>query len=51
MLGHAQASTTERYSHLAPDPVKTANEMIGQRIAAAMRGESAEVVELNGTKR
>ena len=51
MLGHAQASTTERYSHLAPDPVKTANEMIGQRIAAAMRGESGEVVELNGTKR
>ena len=51
MLGHAQASTTERYSHLAPDPVKTANEVIGQRIAAAMRGESGEVVELNGTKR
>ena len=46
MLGHAQASTTERYSHLAADPVKAANEMIGERIAAAMRGDDAEVVDL-----
>jgi integrase len=48
LLGHSQASTTERYSHLAPDPVKAANEMIGERIAAAMTGgsEGAEVVEL-----
>lgn len=47
LLGHAQASTTERYSHLAPDPVKAANEMIGARIAAAMEtGGSGEVVEL-----
>jgi integrase len=47
MLGHAQASTTERYSHLAPDPVKAANEMIGERIAAAMTGssEGSEVVK------
>jgi integrase len=48
LLGHAQVSTTERYSHLAPDPVKAANEMIGERIAAAMSNGSdgTEVVEL-----
>ena len=46
LLGHHQISTTERYSHLAPNPVKAANEMIGERIAAAMQGESGEVVEL-----
>ena len=46
MLGHTKASTTERYSHLAADPIKAANEMIGQRIAAAMRGDDAEVVDL-----
>ncbi|MDP6787465.1 MAG: site-specific integrase [Rhodospirillales bacterium] len=46
LLGHRHTSTTERYSHLAPDPLKAANEMIGERIAAAMQGESGEVVEL-----
>ncbi|MBT8005330.1 MAG: tyrosine-type recombinase/integrase [Rhodospirillales bacterium] len=45
LLGHTQASTTERYSHLAPDPLKAANEMIGERIAAAMLGENGEVIE------
>lgn len=47
LLGHTQTSTTERYSHLAPDPVKAANEMIGERISAAMSSSSddAEVVD------
>ena len=39
LLGHTQAATTQRYAHLAADPVKAANEAIGQRIAAAMRGD------------
>ncbi len=50
LLGHTKTVTTERYSHLAADPVRAANEAIGQRIAAAMKGEDAEVVELPNRK-
>ncbi len=46
LLGHTQAATTERYAHLAADPLKAANEAIGQRIAAVMKGKGAKVVEL-----
>ena len=46
LLGHTQAATTERYAHLADDPLRAANEAIGQQIAAAMRGEAGEVVSL-----
>ena len=47
LLGHTQPSTTARYAHLATDPVKRANELIGQRIADAMRGadDAGEIVE------
>lgn len=42
MLGHTQAATTQRYAHLAADPVKEATDKIGETIAAALRGgESA----------
>ena len=51
LLGHTQPATTARYAHLAADPLKQAADMIGKRIAAAVRGESGEVVELNGAKR
>ena len=54
LLGHASAVTTERYAHLAADPVRAANEAIGQRIAAAMKGDAengAEVVILGETAR
>ncbi len=46
LLGHTQAATTERYAHLADDPVRAASETIGQRIDAAMKGEAtgADVV-------
>lgn len=36
LLGHTQPQTTARYAHLAADPVKAANEAVGERIAAAM---------------
>ena len=36
LLGHTQAQTTKRYSHLAADPLKAAAELVGARIAAAM---------------
>ena len=51
MLGHSRAETTERYAHLAPDPLKTAVERVGAEIAAAMKGKQAEVVELPRRKR
>jgi integrase len=40
LLGHSQASTTQRYAHLDADPLRRASEQIAGRIAAAM-GESA----------
>jgi integrase len=38
LLGHTQASTTARYSHLADDPIRRAADAIGETIAAAMIG-------------
>ncbi|WP_256868508.1 tyrosine-type recombinase/integrase [Candidatus Entotheonella palauensis] len=38
MLGHTQAATTQRYAHLAADPVKEATDKIGETIAAALQG-------------
>ncbi len=49
VLGHRQASTTERYSHLAPDPVRAVADRNAQRIAAMLgmaTEDSAEVIEL-----
>lgn len=50
LLGHTQTSTTARYAHLADDPLRQANDMIGEHIAAAMRGGSAKVVEIKTAK-
>ncbi len=36
LLGHTQVATTERYSHLADDPVRKVNEVIGATLQAAM---------------
>jgi len=49
LLGHRQASTTERYAHLADHPVLHAADRTAKKIAAAMTGASAEIVPL--TKR
>jgi integrase len=46
MLGHTQAQTTQRYAHLAADPVKAAAAAVSGKIAAAMRGEKGSVVPL-----
>jgi integrase len=35
LLGHAQSATTERYAHLAADPVRLVGEQTGQRLAGA----------------
>ena len=39
LLGHTQASTTQRYAHLDNDPLRRASEHIGNRIAAALDGK------------
>jgi integrase len=46
MLGHTQQATTQRYAHLASDPVKAAAAAVAERIAAAMSGSAAKVVAL-----
>ncbi len=46
VLGHRSSKTTERYAHLADDPVRTTAEIIGQRIAKALDGQTAEVLPL-----
>ncbi len=38
LLGHTVPTTTARYAHVASDPVREAAELIGQRIANAMKG-------------
>jgi integrase len=37
LLGHTQAATTQRYAHLAADPVKAAAEDVAGRISEAMK--------------
>lgn len=46
LLGHTQAATTQRYAHLADNPIRDANEKIGQRLAAAM-SRPLDVIESN----
>jgi site-specific recombinase XerD len=38
LLGHAQAATTARYAHLASDPLQQAADLIGDKLAAALKG-------------
>ena len=48
LLGHAQASTTQRYAHLDADPLRRASNAIGATLAAAMGGKPlGEVVPLS----
>jgi integrase len=42
MLGHTQAATTNRYAHLASDPVKAAAATVAGKMAAAMAGGSSK---------
>jgi integrase len=47
LLGHTQQRTTQRYAHLADDPVREAAEKIGNVIAGARAGKAgAPVVSL-----
>ncbi len=51
LLGHSQIATTERYAHLADDPIRKANEQIGDHIWAVMSGKpKAEVVAIGAQR-
>jgi integrase len=41
ILGHTQASTTQRYTHFADDPLRAAADRISSEIAAALSGAAA----------
>jgi integrase len=40
LLGHSQASTTERYAHLAANPMREAADRVSGRLAAMMAGKT-----------
>ena len=42
LLGHREAQTTLRYSHLSADPLRHASDTIGAAIAAAMKGNTGQ---------
>ncbi|MBF0615176.1 MAG: tyrosine-type recombinase/integrase [Magnetococcales bacterium] len=44
LLGHSQASTTQRYAHLSADPLKMAADQISSTIAAALQGGNQAAV-------
>ena len=46
LLGHSQAATTQRYAHLANDPVSQAAGRVGSAVAAALDGDFGELVRL-----
>jgi integrase len=46
LLGHRQSSTTERYSHLAPDPARAVADRTGERLRAMLDGLSGDVVPM-----
>jgi integrase len=47
LLGHTQARTTQRYAHLADDPLREAADKVGKVIAGAGQG-GAKVVSIKG---
>src|SRR5262249_31190638 len=47
LLGHTQSRTTQRYAHVADDPLKEAADRIGNAIAGTGKGGAA-VVKIHG---
>jgi integrase len=52
MLGHTQAQTTQRYAHLAADPVKSGVASVARQLEAAMEGRktSAKISDISGAR-
>ncbi len=51
LLGHSNTAMTARYAHLSSDPLKAAADRISGKIAAAMNGESGEVVPIGAGRK
>jgi integrase len=53
VLGHSQAATTARYSHLELDPVRNVADRTARKIASALKGAAAggKVVEIGKRRR
>jgi integrase len=52
ILGHKRPQTTEKYAHLALDPVRAAAEQTAQRLAGALNGRQAgKLVQMRGRLR
>jgi integrase len=51
ILGHRNASTTQRYAHLSDDPVRAAADRISSRIDASLGGTAGDVVRLPRRRR
>ncbi len=53
ILGHREVCTTQRYAHLADNPVRAATDLISKQIERAMSGESvveSEIVQSGETE-
>jgi integrase len=50
LLGHRQTRTTERYAHLAADPILEAADKTAARITAAMRGDNVVAPDFSAKK-
>jgi integrase len=50
LLGHANVATTERYAHLADDPVKRAADRTSSDIAGWMRGGDTPITPLRAVR-
>jgi integrase len=52
ILGHKRPQTTEKYAHLALDPVRAAAEQTAERLAGALNGRQADkLVQMRGRLR
>lgn len=47
LLGHTQASTTQRYAHLSDDPLRAATERVGELVSPAKKPK-AEIPPIRG---
>lgn len=50
LLGHTQAATTQRYAHLADDPLREASEHIGRKFEGLRNHAKAEVLPFTKRK-
>ena len=53
VLGHTQASTTQRYAHLQLDPIRAVADRTSRKLAGALKGSNkgAKVLKLGDRRR